>query len=67
MEKPVQWMTLPGLRDELERTCPSCGRPRSWRATWPMASFLCWARMRTVTRARTTCFADPALTTHLRY
>ena len=23
MEKPVQWMTLQELRDELERTCPA--------------------------------------------
>jgi len=23
MDKPVQWMTLPELRDELERTCPA--------------------------------------------
>jgi len=40
MEKPVQWMTLQELRDELERTCPTCRRPWIWMTFLLMASYV---------------------------
>ena len=36
-------------------------KPWIWMASMPVANFLRWPRMRTVTKwSRTTCFADPA-------
>jgi hypothetical protein len=39
MAKPVQWMTLQELRDELERTARH-GSPWIWMASLPMANSL---------------------------
>jgi hypothetical protein len=68
MGTPVQWLTRQELRDELERTRPA------WEALdldgVPAHGHLPVLSQDThsvIRWSRTSCFADPALTTHLRY
>jgi hypothetical protein len=53
MDKPVQWMTLQELRDELERTRPAWeAEVADWMASLPTAHSRRWTRTRTVTDGR---------------
>jgi hypothetical protein len=56
--KPVQWMTLPAFRDELERTRSVWEAASMWMACPQMDNCRCQARMRSGIRWWRTSLCD---------